>query len=248
MKKFEQDFTKGRLGIQILLFSIPLIFSNLLQVLFNMADIAVVGRFAGSTALGAVGSTTTLVTLFTGLLIGMSGGINVLVAHNVGAKNSESTKQVVHTAAIISLLVGIIIMLFAVFFSEGILRIMKTKDELIDGATAYLRIYFLGMPALAIYNYGNAVLSAVGDTKRPLIYLSIAGAVNVILNLFFVIVCKLGVVGVALASIISQYISAVLIIKVLLKADEDYGLKLKELRISRHKAKVILGISIPAGA
>ncbi len=248
MKKFEQDFTKGRLGVQILLFSIPLIFSNLLQVLFNMADIAVVGRFAGSTALGAVGSTTTLVTLFTGLLIGMSGGINVLVAHNVGAKNSESTKQVVHTAAIISLLVGIIIMLFAVFFSEGILRIMKTKDELIDGATAYLRIYFLGMPALAIYNYGNAVLSAVGDTKRPLIYLTIAGAVNVILNLFFVIVCKLGVVGVAVASIISQYISAVLIIRVLLKSDEDYGLKLKELRIYKHKAKVILGISIPAGA
>lgn len=248
MKKFEQDFTKGKLGKQILLFSIPLIFSNLLQVLFNMADIAVVGRFAGSVALGAVGSTTTLVTLFTGLLIGMSGGINVLVAHNVGAKNSESTKQVVHTAAIISFLVGIIIMLFALFFSRGILALMKTKEELIDGATAYLRIYCLGMPALAIYNYGNAVLSAVGDTKRPLIYLSFAGAVNVILNLFFVIVCKLGVVGVALASILSQYISAVLIIRALLKTKEDYGLQLRELRIYRHKAKVILGISIPAGA
>lgn len=248
MKKFEQDFTKGKLGTQILLFSIPLIFSNLLQVLFNMADIAVVGKFAGSTALGAVGSTTTLVTLFTGLLIGVAGGINVLVAHNVGARNSESTRQVVHTSAVISLFIGIIIMLFALFFSESILRIMKTKDELIKGATAYLRIYFLGMPALAVYNYGNAVLSAVGDTKRPLIYLSFAGVVNIVLNLLFVIVFKLSVVGVALASIISQYISAVLILRALFKTKEDYGLRISELRIHRHKAKTILGICIPAGA
>ncbi len=248
MKKFEQDFTKGKLGTQILLFSIPLIFSNLLQVLFNMADIAVVGKFAGSTALGAVGSTTTLVTLFTGLLIGVAGGINVLVAHNVGARNSESTRQVVHTSAVISLFIGIIIMLFALFFSESILRIMKTKDELIKGATAYLRIYFLGMPALAVYNYGNAVLSAVGDTKRPLIYLSFAGVVNIVLNLLFVIVFKLSVVGVALASIISQYISAVLILRALFKTKEDYGLKISELRIHRYKAKTILGICIPAGA
>lgn len=246
-KKYEQDFTQGPIAKQILLFSIPLMFTNVLQILFNMADIAVVGQFAGTLALGSVGSTATLVTLFTGFLIGISSGINVTVAHHLGAKNEKDVQETVHTAALLSMGIGVLILLVGQFFSRPILELMHTKPELIDGAVAYMRIYFLGMPALALFNYGNAVLSAVGDTKRPLKYLTISGIVNVVLNLFFVIVCQLDVKGVALASIISQYLSAGLILRILLKSTEQYGLHLNQLRIHKDKLLSLLRISIPAG-
>lgn len=242
----KQDLTRGSLGKQILLFSLPLILSNLLQVLFNMADIAVVGQFAGSIALGAVGSTTTLVTLFTGALIGLSGGINVLVALHIGSRNPKAVKETSHSAAFFSLLVGLLFLLIGILFSHSILSIMNTKQELIGDATLYLRIYFLGMPALAIYNCGNAVFSAAGDTKRPLRYLTIAGILNVILNLFFVIVCNLSVVGVALASVISQYLSAILILNALCQSKEVYGLDLKALQIKKDKLLAITRIGVPA--
>lgn len=241
-----QDLTKGPLGKQILLFSLPLMLSNLLQVLFNMADIAVVGQFAGSIALGAVGSTTTLVTLFTGALIGLSGGINVLVALHIGSKNKKAVKETAHSAAFFSLLVGIFILLIGLFFSKLILTVMNTKQELIADATLYLRIYFLGMPALAIYNCGNAIFSAAGDTKRPLRYLSIAGVINVVLNLFFVIVCHLSVAGVAIASVISQYVSAALILHALCRSSEDYGLNIQDLHIRKDKLLSIIRIGVPA--
>ena len=246
LAKEKQDLTKGPLGKQILLFSLPLMLSNLLQVLFNMADIAVVGQFAGSVALGAVGSTTTLVALFTGALIGLSGGINVLVALHIGSKNPKAVRETAHSAAFFSLLVGILFLLIGVFFSELILSVMNTKSELIADATLYLRIYFLGMPALAIYNCGNAVFSAAGDTKRPLRYLTVAGVINVVLNLFFVIVCHLSVAGVAIASVISQYISAFLILNALCHSKEDYGLTLKDLQIRRDKLLAITRIGVPA--
>ncbi len=241
------DLTRGSLGKQILFFSLPLMLSNVLQVLFNMADIAVVGRFAGSLALGSVGSTTTLVAMFTGFLIGMSGGINVLVARHFGAQNRRGLTETVHSAALLSLLTGLVLLLTGVCFSKGILRLLNTKPELIDGAALYIRIYFLGMPALAIYNFGNAVFSAVGDTRRPLYYLSAAGIINLILNLFFVIVCKMDVAGVATASVISQYISALLIIAALFRSREVYALRLSALRLSRDKASDILRIGLPAG-
>lgn len=247
VKKYEQDFTQGPLGKQILLFSIPLMFTNVLQILFNMADIAVVGRFAGTIALGAVGSTATLVSLFTGLLIGIAGGVNVVVAHHLGAKDRTAVRETVHTAAIMSAAIGLIVMTFGLLFTRPILELMNTKPELIDGACAYLTIYFCGMPALALFNYGNAVLSAAGDTKRPLKYLTISGTVNVVLNLFFVIVCSLDVKGVALASIISQYISAVLILRVLFQSKEQYGLQPGNLRVHKDKLLALLRISIPAG-
>ncbi len=246
MEKEKQDLTQGPLAKQILLFSLPLMLSNLLQVLFNMADIAVVGQFAGSIALGAVGSTTTLVALFTGALIGLSGGINVLVALHIGSKNKKAVKETAHSAAFFSLLVGILFLLIGVFFSKAILTIMNTKQELITDATLYLRIYFLGMPALAIYNCGNAIFSATGDTKRPLQYLTLAGAINVILNLFFVIICRLSVAGVALASVISQYISAILILRALCHSKEDYSLTLKDLQIRKDKLASIIRIGVPA--
>lgn len=243
----KKDLTEGKLGRQILFFSIPLMLSNVLQVLFNMADVAVVGRFVGATALGAVGSTTILVALFTGLLIGMSGGINVLVALHFGAKNQKDITETIHTAAILSLLIGLFLAAVGILFARNILSILNTKPELLDAATLYLHIYFLGMPALAMYNFGNAVFSAVGDTKRPLVYLSFAGVVNVVLNLFFVLVCRMGVAGVATASIIAQYLSAVLILAVLFRSKEVYGLHLSKLRITGGKAKAILKLGVPSG-
>lgn len=247
MKQDAKDLTQGKLGKQILIFSLPLMLSNVLQVLFNMADIAVIGQFAGSLSLGSVGSTSILVAMFTGFLIGVSGGINVLAALHLGAKNRKEVTETVHTAALLSLMIGVILTLIGVCFARNVLELLNTKPELIDGALLYIRIYFLGMPALAIYNFGNAVFSAVGDTKRPLRYLALAGVVNIVLNLFFVIVCHMDVAGVALASIISQYLSAVMILAALFRTREVYGLRLKQLRLTRGKVKDILGIGLPSG-
>ena len=247
MKTAQQDLTTGPLGKQILVFSIPLILSNLLQVLFNMADVAVVGRFAGSVALGAVGSTTILVSLFTGFLIGLSGGVNVLVAHHFGAGDRKSLSDTVHSAALVSAAVGILLLAAGCGFAQMILEALRTKPELTGGAVRYFRIYCLGMPARAMYNLGDGVFSAVGKTRRPLCYLSVAGVVNVVLNLLFVIVCKLDVAGVAIASIISQYLSAVLVLAALFRSGESYGLRLGDLRLHRTRTRAILAIGIPSG-
>lgn len=246
MKQYEQDMTQGSLWKQIWKYSLPLMFTNVLQVVFNLADIAVVGQFGGSGALGSVGSTTILVTLFTGLLIGLAGGVNVLVARARGEKNSEKTGKTVHTAAVICMIGGILVAVFGIVFARTMLDAMNTKPELIDGAVLYFRVYFLGMPALAMYNFGNAVLSAIGDTKRPLYYLSLAGVLNVILNLVFVIEFHMGVAGVALASAISQNVSAGLILWTLLRSTGDYSLRLGELRISGDIARNLLRIGIPS--
>ncbi len=246
MKRYEMDLCTGSLWTKILLFSLPLMFTNMLQVVFNMSDVAVVGKFAGSLALGSVGSTSILITMFTGMLIGMASGVNALTALYIGAKNKHSLQETVHTSCIICLVSGLLILMFGFTFARRILTMMNTKPELIDGAVRYLRIYVFGMPALALFNFGNAVLSAAGDTKRPLYYLSFAGVINIILNLFFVIVCKLDVAGVALASIIAQYISALLVIALLLRSTGDYALRINELRLSPEKAEKILKISIPS--
>ncbi len=246
MKKYEMDLCTGSLWKKIFMFSVPLMFTNILQVVFNMSDLAVVGNFVGPIALGAVGSTSILVTLFTGVLIGLAGGINAVTALFIGSGNKTELKQTVHTAALISLAAGVLITVLGIAFSRPILTLMHTKDELINDAVLYLRIYLLGMPALGLYNFGNAVLSASGDTKRPLYYLSFAGVLNVLLNLFFVIVCKMGVAGVAVASILSQYLSAVLILRVLFKSSAAFGLQLKELQITPDKAGRILKIGIPS--
>lgn len=248
MKKYAQDFTSGNLWTQIIRFSLPLVFSNLLQVLFNMADVAVVGQFAGSNALGSVGSTTILVTLFTTALIGVAGGINVLVAQSLGAGRSNDTKELVHNAAILSVIIGVLMLLIGQFFGKPILELLNTKPELLDGAVLYVKIYFLGMPALMLYNFGNAVLSAAGDTKRPLKYLFIAGIVNVLLNLVLVIGFHLDVAGVAIASIISQYISAILVLKALLTSNESFGLRVHELRLQKDRVRALLALGLPGGA
>lgn len=239
--------TEGSLWKNIFLFSVPLIFSQLLQVLFNMADVAVVGKFASSTALGSVGSTTTLVTLFTGYLIGMGCGVNVRVAQHLGAGQEKQTQEAVHTSLLLCTLAGLIITVLCLTMAEPMLKLLKTKDDLIDGAVLYFRIYALGMPALGIFNFGNAVLSANGDTKRPLVYLTIAGVLNVILNLFFVIVCKMAADGVALASILSQYLSAVLIIWHMLRLEDSCRLIPRCIRFHKEQVGRILALGIPAG-
>ena len=215
--------------------------------MFNISDVAIVGRFAGSTALGSVGSTSIFVTLFTGFLIGLGGGINVLVARYYGAGRAKDVKKTVGSSLIISLIAGVILLLVGLFGSPALLKTINTKPDLLPGAVMYLRVYFLGMPALALYNYGNAVFSAIGDTKKPLIFLAIAGVLNVILNLFFVIVCHLSVVGVALASAISQCVSAGLILHALTKVQDSYALHLREVKFDRTIGQRVLMLGVPAG-
>ena len=229
------NMTEGPLAKQILFVSLPLMLSNLLQVLFNISDVAIVGRFAGSTALGSVGSTSIFVTLFTGFLIGLGGGINVLVARYYGAGRAKDVKKTVGSSLIISLIAGVILLIVGLFGSPALLKTINTKPDLLPGAVMYLRVYFLGMPALALYNYGNAVFSAI------------AGVLNVILNLFFVIVCHLSVVGVALASAISQCVSAGLILHALTKVQDSYALHLREVKFDRTIGQRVLVLGVPAG-
>ena len=247
MPSGEKNLTEGPLARQILVFSVPLVLSNLLQALFNMSDIAVVGRFAGSQALGSVGSTTIFVTLITGFLIGLGGGVNVLVARFYGAGNTRDVEKSVHSSLLVCLAAGILMLLIGVVFSPALLRLLGTKPDLLEGAILYLRIYFLGMPAMAIYNFGNGVFSAVGNTRKPLIYLSISGALNVVLNLFFVIVCQMSVAGVALASILTQYLSAGLILRALARTESCYGIRRDQLRLDPAMIRSILGLGVPAG-
>jgi len=240
----KKDLTHGRIAGQILVFSLPLIASNVLQVLFNMADVAVIGRFAGSRSLGSVGSTSILITLFVGFLIGMGCGVNALAARYIGANSQRDTDETVHTSFIVCLAVGIIILLAGLFGARWLLRLLNTKDELLDGAVLYIRIFFLGMPGMAVFNFGSAVYSAMGDTRRPLYYLTIAGVVNVALNLFFVIVCKMDVAGVGTASAVSQFLSAVLIVGSLMK---NGTLQWRKLRVIPEKAKFLLNLGLPSG-
>ena len=247
MKSNTKSLTEGPLAKQILLVSLPLALSNLLQVLFNMSDVAVVGRFAGSTALGAVGSTSIFVTLFTGFLIGLSNGINVLVARFYGARHTDDVRRTVHSALVVSFIAGVVLLFVGLLGSPALLRLLNTKEDLLPGAILYLRVYFLGMPALALYNFGNAIFSAIGDTKKPLYFLSIAGVLNILLNLFFVIVCKLDVMGVALASAISQCVSAGLILHALTQVQDCYTLHFREARLDPAMTRSILALGLPAG-
>ena len=245
----EIQMTDGSLWKNMFLFSVPLMLSQLLQVLFNMADVAVVGKFSSAEALGAVGSTTILVSLFTGFLIGMGSAVNVRVAQHLGAQHKVRTASSIRTAFVICLASGCIITVLCLLSARFMLELLGTKDDLIDGAVLYFRVYALGMPALGIFNFGNGVLSANGDTKRPLVYLMIAGIMNVLFNLFFVIVCGMAEEGVALASIITQYVSATLILIHMAKQEDDCTFRLRDLKkgLDPQEKKRLLGLGIPAG-
>ena len=241
------DMTQGSLWRKIFIFSMPLMLWQILQVTFNMADVAVVGKFSSAQALGSVGSTSMLVSLFTGFLIGMGSGVNVLVAQHLGARRSRETIETVHTSFLICLLTGAIISVLCLLIARPMLTLMNTKEDLLDGAVLYFRIYALGMPALGVFNFGNGVMSANGDTRRPLLYLTVAGVLNIFLNLFFVIVCGMAADGVALASIISQYVSAILIVAHLAREKGDCTLRLKEMRFHPEQTRGVLVLGIPAG-
>ena len=216
--------THGSLIGKMLLFAIPLMASSMLQLLFNAMDVVVVGNFSGSQALAAVGSTGALTNLFVNLFIGFSVGSNVFVAQYFGAKDEKNVRETVHTSILLGLVGGVILIFAGVFLSKPLLELMDTPEDVLDLAALYMKIYFVGMPAMLVYNFGASILRAIGDTRRPLYYLTGAGVINVCLNLIFVIVFHMSVAGVALATVISQCFSAVMIIRCLMKSDGIYRL------------------------
>lgn len=246
-KKYEIDMCSGSIFKKMLLFALPLMCSSILQLLFNAADIVVVGRFAGDHALAAVGSNTALINLLTNLFVGLSIGTNVLVAQYYGAKKEQELKETVHTSMMLSVYSGILLTIVGVIAARQILIWMQAPSEVLGLAVIYLRIYFIGMTSTMIYNFGSAILRAVGDTKRPLYYLLGAGVVNVILNLIFVVVFQMGVAGVGAATVISQTISAFLVVRCLILEQGGIHLEPKELRIHKDKFIRILQIGLPAG-
>ena len=247
VKSIQINMTEGPIFSKLLKFSIPLIFSSLLQLLFNAADIVVVGRFAGDNPLAAVGSTGSLINLLVNLFQGLSIGTNVVAAHYFGAGRKSELKETVHTAMLLSVYSGIIMTFVGVAFAVPILKLMQAPQEVLVLASIYLKIYFGGITATMIYNFGSALLRAVGDTQRPLYILFLAGIINVILNLIFVIDFHLDVAGVAWATVISQTISAILVVIILLKENEDYSLEIKNFKINMHIFTKIVKVGIPAG-
>lgn len=245
--KYAMDMCEGPILKKMLLFALPLMASSLLQLLFNAADIIVVGRFAGDNSLAAVGSTTSIINLLVNLFMGLSVGANVLVARFFGAKREDELSATVHTAMTISIISGIVLTIIGVSGARVILTLMQTPENVLDLAVIYLRTYFLGMTAMMIYNFGAAILRAVGDTKRPLYFLMIAGVINVSFNLLFVIVFKWGVFGVGVATTISQVVSATFVIRCLLREQSGIQLRLKKLRIQKDVLLKILQIGLPAG-
>lgn len=237
----------GTIMDKLVSFSLPLMLSSILQLMFNAVDIIVVGRFSGSQALAAVGSTTALINIFTNLFIGISLGANVLAARYFAAGRDKEMSEAVHTAITLALLSGVIMAFIGAGASRFALGLMDTPADVIDQSVTYMRIYFMGMPFFMLYNYGAAVLRAVGDTKRPLVFLIIAGLANVVLDLTLVIVIPLGVAGVAIGTVASQMISSILVLRCLYKSDASYQLRFSKLTVKWTYLKRIFQVGIPAG-
>ncbi len=241
------NMTEGSLIAKIISFSIPLIVTNMLQLVYNAADMIVVGQFAGPQALSAVGSSGPLVNLIIGCFMGLSMGAGVTISRAYGGGDAENMDKTLHTALTAAALSSVVVMIIGLLAARPLLTLMQSPPDVIDGATLYIRIFFLGMPFNLVYNFGAAMLRAVGDTKRPLKYLAFSGIVNVILNLFFVIVLGMSVAGVALATIAAQAISAVLIVRCFLKYNDILKLDLKKLKLHKEQLKEIVRIGLPAG-
>lgn len=237
----------GTIMDKLISFSLPLMLSGILQLMFNAVDIIVVGRFSGSVALAAVGSTTALINVFTNLFIGISLGANVLAARFFAAGKDKEMSETVHTAITLALVSGVIMAFVGLFFSRGALELMDTPEDVIGQSALYMKIYFMGMPFFMLYNYGAAILRAVGDTKRPLIFLIISGVVNAGLNMILVIIFHLDVAGVAIATVISQMISCVLVLRCLYRSQTSYQLRFSKLKINTTYLKQIFQVGIPAG-
>ena len=246
-KSYQIDMTSGSILAKLLGFSIPLIFSSTLQLLFNAADVIVVGRFAGENSLAAVGATGALINLMVNLFVGLSVGTTVVTAHFFGAGKESGVEQSVHTGVLMSIYSGIILTVVGIIGTRFILQFMQVPVEVFGLASLYLKVYFGGITASMVYNFGSALLRAKGDTRRPMYYLLFAGIINVILNLIFVIVFKMDVAGVALATIISQCVSAFLVIRALMKEEGEFHLDLRRLRIEREILIRVIKIGVPAG-
>ena len=244
---YQIDMIHGPLAGKLLVFAIPLMLSSILQLLFNAADVIVVGRWSGSQSLAAVGSNTSLINLMVNLFVGFSVGTNVVVARDLGAGREEDVRDSVHTSIALSLISGVALMGLGLLLSRQMLELMGSPEDVIDLAALYLRIYFCGMPGNMLYNFGAAILRAQGDTKRPLYFLTAAGIINVILNLVFVILFHMDVAGVALATIISQYVSAILVLLTLMRDKGPLRVDLRALRLDMKVVRRILQVGLPAG-
>lgn len=245
--KYEIDMVNGSIMDKLISFALPLMISGILQLAFNAVDIIVVGQFSGSKSLAAVGSTTALINVFVNLFMGISLGANVLAARFYAAGKDEEMSKTVHTSIMIALISGIVMGVVGVIFARGALEIMGTPDDVIGLSTIYMRIYFCGMPFFMLYNYGAAILRAVGDTRRPLLFLVVAGVTNAVLNMILVIVFHLGVAGVAIATIISQLISCILVLRCLYMTDSSYQLRFSRLCMKKFYLVQIFQVGIPAG-
>ena len=237
----------GTIMDKLISFSLPLMLSGILQLMFNAVDIIVIGRFSGSQSLAAVGSTTALINMFTNLFIGISLGANVLSARFYAAGKDKEMSETVHTAITLALISGIIMVFVGLIFAKPVLELMDTPDDVINLSTLYMRIYFMGMPFFMLYNYGASILRAVGDTKRPLFYLIVAGIANAGLNMCLVIIFHLGVAGVAIGTVISQLISSILVLRCLYRSETSYQLRFSKLKIQKEYLKQIFQVGIPAG-
>ena len=241
------DMCSGPLMGKLLRFSVPLMLSGILQLLFNAADIVVVGQFDSSDAMAAVGSTSSLNNLIVNLFLGLSAGGSVVVAQYFGMKSRQDVEETVHTAILLGFISGLVLVAAGMFLAEPMLVLMGTTPDVIDQSVLYMRIVFAGMPAMMVYDFGAGILRAVGDTRRPLVYLFCGSVVNAAFNLFFVIVCHLGVAGVAIGTVMSQCIAAFLTVRCLMKTEDCYGIRLRELRIVKHKLLRILRVGVPTG-
>lgn len=243
--KYEMDMCNGNLFKKIIIFCLPLMAMGILQLFYNTADLLVVSLFSGDkNALGAVGSTSSLVNLIVNLFMGLSVGTSVVCSRTYGAKEYDKMSRVIHTSVAISILIGTILGIFGFFSAKSLLYLMNNEEPL---SVIYLKIYFIGMPFNMLYNFAASILRAIGDTKRPLYYLIISGIINILLNLFFVIVCKLSVAGVALATIISQFVSCILIMYTLIKSKDTYRVEIKKIKIHKNELLEIMKVGLPAG-
>ena len=245
--KYEIDMCNGTIMDKLISFSFPLMLTSILQLMFNAVDIIVVGRFSGSQSLAAVGSTTALINIFTNLFIGISLGANVLAARYYAAGRDKEMSEAVHTVIFLALISGLIMAVVGVGASRFALTLMGTPDDVIDLSVLYMRIYFMGMPFFMLYNYGAAILRAVGDTKRPLFYLIAAGLANVVLDLLLVIVIPLNVAGVAVGTVASQMVSCILVLRCLYRTEGSYQLRFSRLTIKSEHLKMIFQVGVPAG-
>ena len=246
-KSYEMNMCKGPLVGKMLVFTIPLMFSGILQLLFNAADTIVVGRYAGSQALAAVGSTTALINLLVNMFMGLSVGANILISRYYGANREKDIKETVHTSIAVAAAAGVVLAVIGNVFAKPLLVLMGSPEDVVDLAAVYVKIYFMGMPVILIYNYGAAVLRAIGDTRRPLYYLTAAGFVNVGLNLIFVIKMDMSVAGVALATVISQCVSVALLLRCMSQMEGSCKLEWTKIKIHKEKAWLLLRYGLPAG-